>query len=280
MELKKHISSRYVRRDSKNYFQQMPSNTNRNNIIEINLTENNIKNNKLKKQLSHYMLRTDYNRSKISQMISMHKSPSQIISPKINKKDNVSMIISNKHSRNSRNNQLNTPFITYSNNNNNNNNISHRTFQRNIKTPLINKNNNDYIKVNNLVYYLRCPYCNHELNKVENNHYKKNILENKENISENVLNNNNKYKNKTEKYSTKKTLKEEKSNHKNFYINEKGVFVFQQNDKPTKCIKIVNLKPDLSKYSNESKVLGKKNNIGIYEGPVPITKVFVRPLKI
>ena len=36
----------------------------------------------------------------------------------------------------------------------------------------------------------------------------------------------------------------------------------------------------LSKYINESKVFGKKRNIGIYEGPVPITKVFVRPIKI
>jgi len=49
---------------------------------------------------------------------------------------------------------------------------------------------------------------------------------------------------------------------------------------PTKCIKIVNSKPDLSKYINKSKILGKKNNIGIYECPVPITKVFIRPLKI
>lgn len=280
MELKKHISSntRYVRRDSKNNFHQMQSNANPNNRIKINLTENNFNNNKLKKQLSHYILRSDYNRSKINQIIPMHKSPSQIISPKNNKKDNVSMVISNKHSRNSRIIQLSTPFITYSKNIND---TSKRSFQRNIKTPLTNinnKNNNNYIKVNNLVYYIRCPYCNHELNKVENNHYKKYISNDKENISENVLNN--KYKNKTEKYTTKKILKEEKSNHKNFYINERGVFVFEQNDKPTKCIKIVNSKPDLSKYSNKSKVLGKKNNIGIYECPVPITKVFIRPLKI
>ena len=92
------------------------------------------------------------------------------------------MVISNKHSRNSRIIQLSTPFITYSKNIND---TSKRSFQRNIKTPLTNinnKNNNNYIKVNNLVYYIRCPYCNHELNKVENNHYKKYISDDKENI--------------------------------------------------------------------------------------------------
>ena len=289
METKKNIlsKSRYVRRDSKiNNLRQMYLNASRNDKNKKNLNENNLKKNMLKKQLSHYILSTDYNRSKTNQIISISKSPSQIIIPNIIKKNNVSMVLSNNYIRRYTNlkiNQPRTPFNNYSKNKNNV--ISERSFQRNIKAPLINTNNkknDDYIKVNNLVYYIRCPYCNHELNKVDKNHYKTNIFENKENISENLLNNNNNnYKYKTEKkYPTRKILKEEKSNHKSFYVNERGVFVFEQNDRPISSVKIVNSKSDLSKYINKSKVLGKKNNIGIYEGPVPITKVFIRPLKI
>ena len=82
------------------------------------------------------------------------------------------------------------------------------------------------------------------------------------------------------KYEIKEIRKQENKGHGRFYINENGVIVFSQNDQPTTSITIFSNKPDLSKYINESKVFGKKNNIGIYEGPAPETKVIVRPIKI
>ena len=261
METKK--ISRYVRRDSQKYNNspQFSTNTSRNIQSKENIKDNNVKNNKIKKQLSTYILRTDYTRSKTGEITSLHKSPSQITIPTINKIRNISNKFSYSNSR--KISQPRTPLVSSS----------------------INKNNNDVIKVNNLTYYLRCPYCNHTLNnvphndrneKIGKNYYQNYTSENKENINENIS-----YSNiyKTEK-KYKKILKEEKSNHKSFYINKNGVIVFTQNDKPTTSIQIVNTKPDFSKYTNESKVFGKKKNIGIYEGPVPITKVFVRPIKI
>ena len=79
---------------------------------------------------------------------------------------------------------------------------------------------------------------------------------------------------------TEEIRKQENKGHGRFYINENGVIVFSQNNQPTTSITIFSNKPDLSKYINESKVFGKKNNIGIYEGPAPETKVIVRPIKI
>ena len=276
METKK--ISRYVRRDSqKNNLKQL-QNISRNNKTKDNIKNNNLNNNFAKKQLSSYILRTDFTRSKTSEITPFHKSPSQIIVPNLNKKDNLSHKFSKVNSGYI--NQPRTPLISSSLNKNND--MFDKSIRRNIKTPQINTNN-DYIKVNNLTYYLRCPYCNHTLNnipnkieKTEKKHYTKYNLENKENMNVNMS-----YSNimKTEKKPIN-FLREEKSNHKSFYINKNGVIVFSQNDKPTSKIQIMNSKPDLSKYINESKVFGKKRNIGIYEGPVPITKVFVRPIKI
>jgi hypothetical protein len=281
METKK--ISRYVRRDSQKYNNppQFSKNTSRNIQSKENIKDNNVKNNKIKKQLSTYILRTDYTRSKTGEITSLHKSPSQITIPTINKIRNISDKFSYSNSR--KISQPRTPLVSSSINKNKN--IFENKTRREIKTPQISINNNDVIKVNNLTYYLRCPYCNHTLNnvshndrneKIGKNYYQNYTSENKENINENIS-----YSNiyKTEK-KYKKILKEEKSNHKSFYINKNGVIVFTQNDKPTTSIQIVNTKPDFSKYTNESKVFGKKKNIGIYEGPVPITKVFVRPIKI
>ena len=279
METKK--ISRYVRRDSQKYNNspQFSKNTSRNIQSKENIKDNNVKNNKIKKQLSTYILRTDYTRSKTGEITSLHKSPSQITIPTINKIRNISNKFSYSNSR--KISQPRTPLVSSSINKN----IFENKTRREIKTPQISINNNDVIKVNNLTYYLRCPYCNHTLNnvphndrneKIGKNYYQNYTSENKENINENIS-----YSNiyKTEK-KYKKILKEEKSNYKSFYINKNGVVVFSQNDKPTTSIQIVNTKPDFSKYTNESKVFGKKKNIGIYEGPVPITKVFVRPIKI
>ena len=281
METKK--ISRYVRRDSQKYNNppQFSKNTSRNIQSNENIKDNNVKNNKIKKQLSTYILRTDYTRSKTGEITSLHKSPSQITIPTINKIRNISNKFSYSNSR--KISQPRTPLVSSSINKNKN--IFENKTRREIKTPQISINNNDVIKVNNLTYYLRCPYCNHTLNnvphndrneKIGKNYYQNYTSENKENINENIS-----YSNiyKTEK-KYKKILKEEKSNYKSFYINKNGVVVFSQNDKPTTSIQIVNTKPDFSKYTNESKVFGKKKNIGIYEGPVPITKVFVRPIKI
>ena len=281
METKK--ISRYVRRDSQKYINppQFSTNTSRNIQSKENIKDNNVKNNKIKKQLSTYILRTDYTRSKTGEITSLHKSPSQITIPTINKIRNISNKFSYSNSR--KISQPRTPLVSSSINKNKN--IFENKTRREIKTPQISINNNDVIKVNNLTYYLRCPYCNHTLNnvphndrneKIGKNYYQNYTSENKENINENIS-----YSNiyKTEK-KYKKILKEEKSNYKSFYINKNGVVVFSQNDKPTTSIQIVNTKPDFSKYTNESKVFGKKKNIGIYEGPVPITKVFVRPIKI
>ena len=274
METKK--ISRYVRRDSQKYNIKQSQNISRNNKAKENLKNNNIINNNNnfhKKQISSYIL----TRSKTSLITPFHKSPSQITVTIFHKKENLSHKFSKTNSGYI--NQPRTPLVSSSTDKNND--IFDKNIRRNIKTPQI-STNNDYIKVNNLTYYLRCPYCNHTLNEIPNKdikekyHHMRYISENKENMNVNMS-----YSNiiKTEKKPIN-ILREEKSNHKSFYINKNGVIVFSQNDKPTSSIKIINSKPDLSKYINESKVFGKKKNIGIYEGPVPITKVFVRPIKI
>jgi hypothetical protein len=170
-------------------------------------------------------------------------------------------------------NQPRTPLITPSRNKITDISVVSFSRRRNIQTPQVNTNK-DYIKLNNLTYYIRCPYCKHELNKEPAKH----IFENKENINENVIDSN-KYKTENKSYKKRKLVRE-KSEFKNFYINEKGVIVFKESELPITSIQIVNTKPDLSKYSNELKVFGKKKNIGIYEAPPPTTKVFVRPIKI
>ena len=279
METKK--ISRYVRRDSQKNNIKQSQNISRNNKAKENLKNNNINNNNLfKKQLSSYILRTDFTRSKTSLITPFHKSPSQITVSTFHKKENLSHKFSKANSGYI--NQPRTPLVSSSTNKNSD--IFDKNIRRNIKTPQI-STNNDYIKVNNLTYYLRCPYCNHTLNEIPNKDIK-DIKEKKHHtryISENIenMNVNMSFSNiiKTEKKPIN-ILREKKSNHKRFYINKNGVIVFSQNDKPTSSIKIINSKPDLSKYINESKVFGKKKNIGIYEGPVPITKVFVRPIKI
>ena len=136
----------------------------------------------------------------------------------------------------------------------------------------------DYIKVNNLTYYVRCPYCKHMLNeepnkaeKIITKDFKNYFGENKENISFNSNNNN--YDQESKTYNKKGHRA-----HKSFYVDERGVIVFQDNNEPTTSIKIINNKSNLSKYINRSKVFGKKKNIGIYECPPPETQVFIRPI--
>ena len=275
MESKK--ISRYIRRDSQKDNIKQSQNISKNNKTKENIKNNNINNNFVKKRFPSDILRTEFTRSKTSKMTPFHKSPSQITVPSFHKNENLSYKFSKANSGYI--NQPRTPLGFSSIDKNND--MFEKSIRRNIKTPQISINN-DYIKVNNLTYYLKCPYCNHTLNNIQNKYIieKKNYtnytLEDKENMNVNMSNSNII---KTEK-KPKNILREEKSNHKSFYVNKNGVIVFSQDDKPTSSIQIVNSKPDLSKYINESKVFGKKRNIGIYEGPVPITKVFVRPIKI
>ena len=269
------ISSRYTRRDYiKKISQVVQSNTNKIN------NNNNNDNNNIKKnitRLSSYVIRSEFAKRRENNKEFFNKSSSQIITYTNNKNEklNTSMFQSNPKRYKITINQPRTPLISSSKNKISNISLLDYNKRRSIQTPQVNTNSNkDYIKVNNLTYYIRCPYCNHELNKEPSKH----CSENKENINSNIIDNN-KYK--TEREVLKKiTIIKDKEEFKNFYINEKGVIVFKEKDNPITSIQIVNSKPKLSKYSNELKVFGKKKNISIYEVPPPTTKVIVRPIKI
>ena len=270
------ISSRYIRRDSiKNISLTFPIAKTRNNKKNIISNDNTEKKNV--SQLTSYVTRSQYvKRAKNKEYF--NKSSGQILISTINKKENLNHTMFYSGNK-IKINQPRTPLVNSPHRKINS--ISAINFnRRSVQTPLA-KSNRDYIKINNLTYYVRCPYCNHSLNqvpKIEKTHFKKYKIEDKENISENLINN---IKYKTEKKSgIKSRIIQDKSEFKNFYINEKGVIVFKPNDKPTTHIKIVNSKPDLSKYINELKIYGKKRNISIYEAPPPTKKIFVRPIKI
>ena len=274
--------SRYIRRDSKRTITKVvPINSIRNNKINNIPDDKEAKNNL--SQLSTYMLRSVIVKRNAPNTESFNKSTGKITVSTANKKEKLNHTMFQSDQRLNKNNQPRTPLVSSLRNKITGISVINSS-KRNVQTPQVNYNNNkDYIKVNNLTYYIRCPYCNHELNqdpKIEKTHYKKICIENKENINtNNELNNNIKYET-DRKYGIKRKIKEEKSEFRNFYINEQGVIVFKQNDRPISSIKIINSKPNLTKYSSELKVFGKKKNIGIYEPPAPTKKVFVRPIKI
>ena len=279
------ISHRYIRRDS-----SKPNIEIKSSVISRNQTHiskiNNISNKKVVKepitkyQSSSFIIKTDYIK-KNSSPISSNLSSRYISKPSININDNSkSKQYINKRNQNKIN-QPRTPLIRSSTIQQRNVVTEVKDSRRKIYTPQINESSKDYIKVNHLTYYMRCPYCKHTLNqepkkeeKIINNN---NHTENKENV---CINLNKNYSKGEYECGVKKYFKKEKRNHKSFYVNEKGVIIFQQNNTPTTSIKIINHKPDLSKYIKDSKVFGKKKNIGIYEGPAPETKVFVRPIII
>lgn len=283
--------SRYVRRDSQKSDNQtsqpLTSRSIKSTITNINNTDYSI--NKNLSRFPSCIIRSDYNKRKTEEKPNFNKSSSHMIIPSFFEKDNnVNGLSSYKGQNQIKITQPRTPLITTPIKNINYiKNISVVNNKRSVQTPQARTNksystnkdyniNKDCIKVNNLTYYIRCPYCHHELNqepKIEKNHNKEYSIENKENFSESFNSDNTKYK--TEKKGIKNIFK---NDFKNFFINEKGVIVFKQNDQPTSSIKIV--KHDFSKYSNESKIFGKKRNISIYESPVPETKVFIRPIKI
>ena len=273
------IYHRYIRRDSNNQSAQIKVSSlsrNQTNIISRKKTANN---HIYKIQSFSSILNTEFTKRKSEQINSSQLSKRIISKPSINSTTNISKFNDRRNKKQI--NQPRTPLIHSSTFQERNAMTEFKT-KRKIQTPQINETNSNFIKVNNLTYYVRCPYCKHVLNqepkkeqKIIISSYKKSLTDNKENIDFNF----NKKNLKEEfEYGVKKIIKKEKTDHKNFYVNEKGVIVFQQNNKPTTSIKIINTKPDLSKYINDAKVFGKKNNIGIYEAPVPETQVFVRPI--
>ena len=162
--------------------------------------------------------------------------------------------------------------------------------------PQIGKNkSSNCFTINSFILYMRCPYCNHVLNdestkrkalvktkkKEVQKIYTRRETENKEDINENknyrkIINEH------TYKPYFKRNTEEiiyQKMNSNDFYINERGGFVFKDKEYPANTIIIVNPKPDYSRYQNGSKVLGKHKNIQIYESPAPEKKVIIRPLK-
>lgn len=153
---------------------------------------------------------------------------------------------------------------------------------RNNKTQ---KTNNNSFFVNNLNYYIKCPHCHHVLNeepkkgKIINQIYNKFQKDDKENLDENILKiiREHTYNTNSNKNTTK--IIYEDYDMKNYDFNERGGVVFKSKDGPTNNILIVHHR-QYSTYLNESKVLGKKQNIGIYEAPPPQKIVFVRPINI
>ena len=279
------ISHRYIRRDSNKPIEELKS-----SVISRNQTQlskiNNISNKKdIKTSISKYqssssIMKTDFTKKK-SAPISSHLSSRYISKQSISINDNSNTKQYNNKREQNKIIQPRTPLIRSSAIQQRCAMTEFKESRRKISTPQINETSKNFIKVNHLTYYIRCPYCKHSLNqdpkieeKITNNNYN---TDNKENISINL----NKNCSRGEyEYGVRKYIKKEKRNRKSFYVNEKGVIVFQQDDTPTTSIKIISRRPDLSKYINESKVFGKKKNIGIYEGPVPETKVFVRPIII
>ena len=161
-----------------------------------------------------------------------------------------------------------------------------KTFQDNnkriIQTP---KTDNNSFIVNNLTYYIRCPHCRHVLNeqpkqiKEINKIYNKLENNDKENLDENIQKIIREH-----TYGSNSNLNEIKIIYKNYdiknyYLNERGGVVFKSQDGPVNSILIVHHR-DYSRYQKETKILGKKQNIGIYEAPVPKKKVFIRPINI
>ena len=275
--------SRYIRRDSKkDDFPIDNCNLSRNINENRNLKSDNI--NKNFSRLSSYVIRGKYvKRESNNEKQFMNKSSALIKCSSEIKNDKINFRAMSSHPINYqiRGNQPRTPLLKSSRN------IINKSYdasglhnRRSVQTPQISFNKH-YVKMNNMVYYIRCPYCHHKLNQEpekENNNYKNINTENKENLSH-IFNNDYKKYETERKRGVKKITIKEKEEYKNFFINEKGVIVFKQNDKPITSVQIITNKPDLSRYSGELKIFGKKRNISIYESPVPETKVIIRPIK-
>ena len=139
---------------------------------------------------------------------------------------------------------------------NNNFDITDRSNMSNILSSRTNFT--DFVNVNDSSLNIRCPFCNHDLSQ-EQKFNKKSIIKSY-NTNNETINVNKSF------FGTEKPLKIKKMKKmriRNITFNEKGGVVFKQNTTPTISIRIVKKRIDLSKYINDSKVLGKKKNIGI-----------------
>ena len=168
----------------------------------------------------------------------------------------------------------------------------------NLKPKLGKNKSTNCFKINSFVLYMRCPYCNHVLNdestkrralvkskkKEVQKIYTRTETENKENININEnfrkIVNEHTYTPYTPYFKrNSQDIIYQKMNSNDFYINERGGFVFKDKEYPANTIIIVNPKPDYSRYQSGSTVLGKHKNIKIYESPAPEKKIIIRPLK-
>lgn len=154
-----------------------------------------------------------------------------------------------------------------------------------------NKSSNCF-KINSFILYMRCPYCNHVLNDESTKRkalvktkkkeiqkiYTKRETQDKENINENIRKIVKEHSYAPYCKRNSQNIIYQKMNSNDFYINERGGFVFKDKEYPTNTIIIVNPKPDYSRHQYGSKIMGKNKNIEIYESPAPEKKVIIRPL--
>ena len=170
---------------------------------------------------------------------------------------------------------------------------THRQIQRkennNLKQKIAKNKNSNCFKINSFILYMRCPYCNHVLNDESTKRkalvktkkkeiqkiYTKREMQNKENINinENIKKIVNEHTYAPYFKRNSQDIRYQKMDSNDFYINERGGFVFKDKEYPTNTIIIVNPKPDYSRYQKGSKIIGKNKNIEIYESPAPEKKL-------
>jgi len=228
---------------------------------------------------SHIFISRDENRNYFKEM--------QNKSSRCLRRYNTSKNINNNY--NTQPKALNIDTKPYKNMNNANNQSQKIIFRNEIKKTQTPQCHTNEIKVGNLIYYEKCPYCHHTLNNIPKNEFTNRRIsyQKKENDLENR---NPKIKNKIgiiyDSYKgEKKIIKNNKLNkvlnnsfgRRSFYVNEKGVIVF----KPHKTSSIIiekTYKPNYERYHNYSITYGKGNNISYYEPPAPEKTVIIRPI--
>ena len=171
------------------------------------------------------------------------------------------------------------PFKNMHNLNNQSQKINSRIERKKVQTP---KYNTNEIEVNNLKYYIKCPYCHHTLNDIPKNEFnnRRILYQRKENELENS-NPNIKKNNWGKIYDSyngeNKIIKNNKFGRRSFYVNEKGVTVFKPPETSSIIIEKI-FKPNYSRYHRDSITYGKRNNNIFYEAPAPKKTVIIRPI--
>ena len=140
------------------------------------------------------------------------------------------------------------------------------------------KYNQNEIKVNNLKYYIKCPYCHHTLNDIPKNEFNNRRIPYQRKGNEFENRNPNNIKSFYDSYKGEnKIIKNNNFGRKSFYVNEKGVAVFKPQENSSLIIETI-VKPNYSRYHKDSITYGKRNNISFYEAPVPKKTVIIRPI--